>query len=76
MTGSASNLTLKLVMHHNELKNVNYVVLRGALVEVSNHILLDWIGSKSWSRNMLSTTLYVHYLLGYQGGGRGGILPT
>ena len=33
MTGSA--LTLKLVLHHDELKNVNHVVLRGALVEVS-----------------------------------------
>ena len=33
MTGSA--LTLKLVLQHDELKNVNHVVLRGALVEVS-----------------------------------------
>ena len=33
MTGSTSNLTLKLVLHHEELKNVNHAVLRGALVE-------------------------------------------
>ena len=31
MTVSASNLTLKLVLHHDELKNVNHVFL----VEVS-----------------------------------------
>ena len=42
MTGSASNLTLNLVMHHDELKNVNNVVLRGVLVEDSNPIPLDW----------------------------------
>ena len=35
MTGSALNLTLKLVLHQDELKKVNHVVLRGALVEVS-----------------------------------------
>ena len=34
MTGNASNLTVKLVMQHDELKNANHVVLRGALVEV------------------------------------------
>ena len=28
---SASNLTLKLVLHHDELKNVNHVVLRAPL---------------------------------------------
>ena len=41
-------LTLsKLVLHHYELKNVNYVVLRGALVEVSGiQISLYWIGLK------------------------------
>ena len=33
MTGRASYLTLKLVLHHDELKNVNHVVLRGALVD-------------------------------------------
>ena len=38
MTGSASNLTLKLVLHYDELKNV----LRGALVEVSNPFQFDW----------------------------------
>ena len=46
MTGSASNLTLKLVLHHDELKNVNHVVL-GALVEVSGiQILFHWTGLK------------------------------
>ena len=54
-----SNLTLKLMLHHDELKNVNHVVLRGALVEVSGiQILFHWIGLKSWSRNMCNTTLY------------------
>ena len=42
MTGSASNLTLKLLLHHDELKNVNHVVARGALVEVSNPITMHW----------------------------------
>ena len=70
MTGSASNLTLNLVLHHDKLKNLNRVVLRGALVEVSGiQMLFHWIGLKSWSRNMYNTTLYVHYLLRYQGGG-------
>ena len=68
MTGRASKLTLKLGLHHNELKNVSHVVLRGALVEVSGiKILFHWIGPKSWSRNMWNTTLYVHYLLRYKG---------
>ena len=34
MTGSASNLTSKLVVQQDELKNVNHAVLRGALVEL------------------------------------------
>ena len=38
MTGSA--LTLKLVLHHDELKNVNHVVLRGALVEQTSPTLV------------------------------------
>ena len=47
MTGSASNLTLMLVLHHDEHKNVNHVVIRGALVEVSGiQILFHWIGLK------------------------------
>ena len=47
MTGSASNLTLKLVMRHDELKNVNHGVLLGALAEVSGtNILFLWIGLK------------------------------
>ena len=47
MTGSASNLTLKLLLHHDELKNVNHVVARGALVEVSGiQIILQCIGLK------------------------------
>ena len=47
MTGSASNLTLKLVLHHDELKNVNHIVLFGALVDVSGiQILFHWIGLK------------------------------
>ena len=33
--GKTGSLTLKLVLHLDELKNVNHVVLRGALVEVS-----------------------------------------
>ena len=47
MTGSASNLPLKLAMQNDKLKNVNHVVLRGALVEVSGtQILFHWIGLK------------------------------
>ena len=48
MTGRrALNLTLKLVLHHEDLKNVNHVVLRGALVEVSGfQILFHCIGLK------------------------------
>ena len=47
MTGSASNLTLKLVLHHDELKNMNHAVLRGGLgcrckcIRDSNPIPLD-----------------------------------
>ena len=49
MTESASNLTFKLVMQHDELKNVNHVVLHGALVEVSGtQILFHWIGLKKF----------------------------
>ena len=48
MTGSALNLTLKLVLHHDELKNVNHAFLRGALLEVSGiQILFHWIGLKN-----------------------------
>ena len=47
MTGSASNLTFKLVLHHDELKNVNYAVLCVAIVEVSGiQILFHWTGIK------------------------------
>ena len=35
MTGSASNMTLKLVVLHDELESVKHGVLRDALVEVS-----------------------------------------
>ena len=44
MTGSASNLTFNLVLHHDKLKTMNQVLLRGALVEVSRIqiLLLDW----------------------------------
>ena len=49
MTGSASNLTLKLVLHHDELKNVNHLVLLGTLVEVSGiQILFHWTRLKKW----------------------------
>ena len=44
MTGCASNLNLKFVLHHDDLKNVNHVVLwrpfRGLLRD-SNPIPLD-----------------------------------
>ena len=47
MTGRASNLTLKLVLHHDELKNVNHVVIRSTLAEVSGiQLLFHWIGLK------------------------------
>ena len=46
ITGSDSNLTL--VLQHNELKNVNYVVLRGALVEVSVIQILSLFKSYCW----------------------------
>ena len=54
MTGSASNLTLKLVLHHDELKNVNHVVLCGALVEVSRiQILFHWTRLKKLAQKYL-----------------------
>ena len=78
MTGSASNLTLKLVLHHDELKNVNHVVL-GALVEVSGiQILFHWTGLKKLVQKACVTKpekpKIVHYLLRYQG--RGEVAPA
>ena len=47
MTGSALNLTLKLVVLHVELENMKHEVLRDALVEaLGTQILFHWIGLK------------------------------
>ena len=69
MTGSALTLALKLMMRHDELKNVKHGVLRGALVEVwGTQILFHSIRlKKKVFINMCNTNLYVHYLPRYQG---------
>ena len=61
MTGSALNLAVTLVMHHDEL--VQHGVLRDARVEVWGtqilfHSIMLW-----------KTTWYMHYLPKYQGEG-------
>ena len=64
MTGSASNLT---VLRHDELKNVNH----GVLVEGSGtQILFHWTGLRNICPETCdsNTTLYVNYLMRYQGG--------
>ena len=49
MTESASNLTIKLVMQHDELKHVNHVVIRGALLEVvGSQIQFQWFWLKKF----------------------------
>ena len=60
MTRSASNMTLKLVLLHDELKNVNHVVLCGSLVKSKFKSYSIGPGSKSWSRNMFNKTLYLN----------------
>ena len=70
MTGSALNLALKLVVLHVELQNMEHGVLRDALAKVSEtQILFYWIGLKKLAYNMWITTLFVHYIPRYQGGG-------
>ena len=56
-------------MCHDKLKNVNHGVLLDVLVEVSGtQFLFHWIGCKNLAYIWRYTSLYMHYLLRYQGG--------
>ena len=77
MIGSALNLAVKLGMRHDELKTCN---TESSVTSMQKSEGLKSfsirLGSKSWSKNMWNTTLFVHYFPGYQGGGIKAPPPT
>ena len=74
MTESALNLAFKLVVRHDELKNVNYGVLHDDLVEVpGTRILFHKIGLKNLAYKHVKNSL-VSALSPEIPGGRGGFL--
>ena len=74
MTESALNLAFKLVVRHDELKNVNYGVLHDDLVEVpGTRICFHKIGLKNLAYKHVKNSL-VSALSPEIPGGRGGFL--